>query len=254
MAAAPPALLIASAKDPLPVATPQLMPFHIGYSGPAPVSTYFCVRNAPEPTFGREIKPSASNDTVSESQTAVEDSQSTLVENSQSASLPNPSATASGSSATLEDLDMRDAPQSSSQPDSRHFTAAFRGRLMHGLKVDLPEGYAGVVLRAPEDRKGKSAAPRSRTAEEQNSKAGGRSTRRSKRAQDAMEDTEELESAGVDQAQVERPVRILNPAAQFSSFVLWNPDIPVDEGRDEYLRSLTEWTRLSAEIHRMEDC
>ena len=34
----------------------------------------------------------------------------------------------------------------------------------------------------------------------------------------------------------------------FSSFVLWNPDFPVDLLRDEYLRSLTEWTKLAEEV------
>ena len=34
------------------------------------------------------------------------------------------------------------------------------------------------------------------------------------------------------------PVRVLKPTARFDSFVLWHQDIPVDEGKDEYLRSL----------------
>ena len=42
--------------------------------------------------------------------------------------------------------------------------------------------------------------------------------------------------------------RTLNPTAQFSSFVLWNPDFPVDLSRDEYLRSLTVWTKLAEEV------
>lgn len=39
------------------------------------------------------------------------------------------------------------------------------------------------------------------------------------------------------------PVRTLQATGTFSSFVLWNLDIPMDESRDEYLRSLTEWTK-----------
>ncbi|KAI0675560.1 ribonuclease H2, subunit C [Trametes maxima] len=260
MATVLPALSVSPAKDPLPAATPQLMPFHIGYSGPAPVSTYFCVRSAPEPTFGRETKLSETKTPSFESQTSMQDSQSTLVGDSQPTSSSDTSAAASSSSATLADVDMQGVPSASSQTSPRHFTAAFRGRLMHGLKVGLPEGYAGVVLRAPDDLGGKNAASRSRAAEEQESKARARSkataknARRSRRVEDVEEDVEESESAGADQAQVEGPVRTLIPEAQFSSFVLWHPDIPVDEGRDEYLRSLTEWTSLSAEIHRVEDC
>ena len=42
--------------------------------------------------------------------------------------------------------------------------------------------------------------------------------------------------------------RILKLTAQFSSFILWNPDFPVDLSRDEYLRFLTEWTKLAEEV------
>jgi hypothetical protein len=43
-------------------------------------------------------------------------------------------------------------------------------------------------------------------------------------------------------------LRILAPSATFNSFVLWNADIPVNEGRDEYMRCLTEWTQLAAVV------
>ena len=46
----------------------------------------------------------------------------------------------------------------------------------------------------------------------------------------------------------EAPTRTLTLASTFSSFVVWNPDIPVDEGRDEYIRSLNEWIKLSAMV------
>lgn len=39
--------------------------------------------------------------------------------------------------------------------------------------------------------------------------------------------------------------RTLSVASQFSSFVVWHADHPVDEGHDEYLRSLSEWTQLA---------
>jgi hypothetical protein len=42
--------------------------------------------------------------------------------------------------------------------------------------------------------------------------------------------------------------RTLKPVARFSSLVVWNPDIPVDEGRDEYLRALGEWTRIASDV------
>ena len=46
----------------------------------------------------------------------------------------------------------------------------------------------------------------------------------------------------------EHPVRRLIPHAQFSSFTLWHQDRPVDKGRDEYYRTLTEWIALSHEV------
>ena len=46
----------------------------------------------------------------------------------------------------------------------------------------------------------------------------------------------------------DRPVRVLKPLARFDSFVLWHPDIPVDEEMDEYLRSLSEWVNIASEV------
>ena len=45
-----------------------------------------------------------------------------------------------------------------------------------------------------------------------------------------------------------RPVRVMKAAARFDSFVLWHPDIAVDEGKDEYLRSLSEWVNIAVEV------
>jgi hypothetical protein len=43
-------------------------------------------------------------------------------------------------------------------------------------------------------------------------------------------------------------VRLLKPTARFDSFILWHPDNPVDEGQDEYPRSLSEWTKIASEV------
>ncbi|KAI8996504.1 ribonuclease H2, subunit C [Trametes punicea] len=260
MASTSGALKIASSEGPLPTATPHLMPFHIAYSGAAPISTYFRVRPAPEPTYGREARTPTTEDVFSDSQ-ASSDSQATIIADSQAPTSAS-SAMLTSSLSTLVNVDSQTETPCVSSSDSkcRHFTAAFRGRSLHGLKVDLPEGYAGIVLRAPVDHKGKAVAPSSRTVEEQEwntrsaSKASGRTTRRKKRAEeDAGEDFRDANATDLE-ALNGGPVRVLRPEARFSSFVLWHPDIPVDEGRDEYLRSLTEWTRLAAEIHRIEDC
>ncbi|KAI0367623.1 hypothetical protein BV20DRAFT_1024243 [Pilatotrama ljubarskyi] len=250
MAAAPATLKIARTDGPLKTTTPHLMPFHIAYSGPAPISTYFRVHAAPEPTYGREKKPEAPVPSEPESQ-QTSDSQATLVASPAHPS-PTPALPPSDSAATLVNADVHDSANASSSPAdfcSRHFTAAFRGRSLHGLKVDLPHGYAGVVLRSPDDHK-TSAPPSSAGGSRTRSKGARGNAKRSHREEEDVIDVDEE----MPDADDEGPVRLLTPAAQFSSFVLWHPDIPVDEGRDEYLRSLTEWTRLAAEIHRVEEC
>jgi len=46
------------------------------------------------------------------------------------------------------------------------------------------------------------------------------------------------------------PLRKLIPQSTFSSITLWHADRAVDETRDEYYRTLTEWMALNHEIHR----
>ncbi|KAI0741252.1 ribonuclease H2, subunit C [Daedaleopsis nitida] len=236
------------------VATPHLMPFHIGYSGPAPISTYFRITPIPEPTFGEEDRPPPRARLSVDVQQST-DSQATLVE------APTAIIGSSSSVATLvtdPHIAVGDNTEQLPHTETSHYSASFRGREMHGTKVMLPEGYAGIVLRSPEDVKGKGVAPvAKRQDEEKKSKTKGRSTRRSKRAQEVIEvqdDEEAMDVSGSqDVATEEEPTRTLEPTSTFSSFVLWTPDNPVDAGRDEYLRSLKEWTRLAAEIHKVED-
>ena len=45
-----------------------------------------------------------------------------------------------------------------------------------------------------------------------------------------------------------RPVRVMKAAARFDSFVLWHSDIAMDEGNNEYLRLLSEWVNIAAEV------
>ena len=147
----------------------------------------------------------------------------------------------------------RDNTTTPSCAPSNHFAASFRGRAMHGVEVDLPDGYAGIVLRAPsDDGKGNSAASAQQVREENKSTSKRRTTRRSKRApapEVEVVEVEDEEHRGGDGSapSEEGGVRVLRPASTFSSFVLWHPDIPVDEARDEYLRALTEWTRIATE-------
>jgi ribonuclease H2 subunit C len=117
---------------------------------------------------------------------------------------------------------------------------------MQGLKIELPSGYSGVIL-AGEGAAGKSKTPaiKAKIKRVNKPKSKGRATRSATRA----DDDEDMDGEGdVHEDDDSRKTRTLIPTAQFSSFVLWHPDIPVDAGRDEYLRSLTEWIRLSDEV------
>ncbi|KAH9926993.1 ribonuclease H2, subunit C [Fomitopsis serialis] len=225
-------IAIARVDEPLPTCTPYLMPFHIDYSGPAPISTYFRVKPAPPPGYlGKPENANEATQNASESQTSST-SQTTLVASSSDATLD--SRIGESSQDTL--VDDASPSQTKMQPAGDRYVAAFRGRTVQGLKVELPEGYAGLVLQTPEGvstaRPGKRSGA---SAKERGQPQATRSTRRSSQKEVMDIDTD------------------VGALSTFSSFVLWNQDIPVDEGKDEYLRSIREWTRLAAEVHRVED-
>nr|VWP02244.1 Uncharacterized protein [Ganoderma boninense] len=248
MSVASPSVKMALPDQPLSSSTPHLMPFHTH------IGT----------TYGRDERPPPTPLPLSESQEST-DSQSTLVDASSSSNPSSSSVATLASTSTLMDVD-GDADVGHNNTarlptaDSSHFAASFRGRAMHGVEVDLPEGYAGLVLRSPPGlQEGKSAAFGAKPhKEERNPKSKGRTTRRSKRAPEPevveVEGEHEHEGGDGSAPLEEGATRLLQPISTFSSFVLWHPDVAVDEARDEYLRSLTEWTRLAAEIHRAEDC
>ncbi|KAI0058881.1 hypothetical protein BV25DRAFT_1918988 [Artomyces pyxidatus] len=239
-----PTLSIAPVKAALPERQPHLMPFHVAYTGPAPISTYFRVKPAPDASThpkdvskdtgdAKEAEDTTAVVIVASEQVAVE-VDSTAVVATVSVVVPNPPDVPTPSTFGLIQKLSKTA---------KRFVSAFRGRVMHGVEVALPEGYSGVVLRGDADMKGKAKESSGRGRN-----GNGRPTRRSAKSKvDATEEDEE-------QTDIDEPlVRTLKPTAQFSSFVLWHPDIPVDEGKDEYLRSLTEWVSLAAEIHRVEE-
>lgn len=212
------AQLVAPEKGSLSECTPNLMPFNIKYTGTAPVSTYF----RPKPAPAQADPPSGIVDGNQEG-------------TSQLSTITDPVA-------TLDPAPCREEP----------LIAAFRGRTIRGTKVSVPDGYSGVVLVGTDANKTKQRTPSPPPS-------GRRTSRRSRRVihvddddkpRDVdMDDVEE--SAGADVLEEEEaPARTLTLASVFSSFVVWNPDIPVDEGRDEYVRSLNEWTKLSALVSK----
>lgn len=154
----------------------------------------------------------------------------------------------------------------------KRFVAAFRGRRVVGVEVPLPEGYSGLVLRSDVPSKNigqanksssiRKAAVKANTDTKGGRKASTRRTRRSKAAEvDVVDiDAEEQTSNTMDLDDTADPSLTLNGGADegevktlkatqtFQSLLVWNADVAVDVGRDEYIRSLREWTALASEV------
>ena len=213
--------LIAPEMGSLPERTLNLMPFNIKYTGSAPVSTYF--RPKPPPVQG---DPTA--DVAGESQEGTSQLSTTT-------DAPNPAEPNPNPVATLDNTPKEDPS-----------VAAFRGRTVRGTRISVPDGYTGVVLIGADADKTKQASPPP--------PPGRRPPRRSRRVIYVDEDDEQQDvdmddvDADGQGEEEEGPTRTLTLTSVFSSFTVWNPDIPVDEGRDEYIRSLNEWTKLSAMV------
>ncbi|KAH9956992.1 ribonuclease H2, subunit C [Russula dissimulans] len=251
-------IMISNGYANLPARIPHLMPFHIQHTGPAPVSTYFRIRPHVDP-----FSPSSSS--VPETQPPSGDSRTeptTTTDNTDVASEEKENAPvvpdAIGSATAEADVDMDGkalpsrvlptGPIRRLSHSEKRFISSFRGRTVHGVEVALPEGYTGIVLRGSANGKASDHTTSSRTNR--------RLARRRLRKKPAVGGEEDEEDAAeIPPPEDEdgcRAVRVLKPSARFDSFVLWHPDIAVNEGRDEYLRSLSEWVSIATEVHQSE--
>lgn len=210
--------------------SPQLMPFHIAHSGAAPITTFFRVRLG-------ELKDA-------------------------SAGKPLPSSSPS----SIEGQEVREGVatgerRSSSPKSTKRLVAAFRGRQVIGTEIPLPGGYAGVVLRS--DTSNKNAHNGSANGANGTSKRNGtvngkkgstQGTRRSKHIEITDDDAEAYDSSLQEGMDIDDPyglqedVKMLRATQTFQSLLVWNADVAVDEGQDEYVRSLREWTTVAAEV------
>ena len=200
--------------------TPFLMPFHIGYTGSAPVSTYF---DAKTPTKPFQATPANGDASI--------------------ASLP-------------EAPGLPVCPEGTNNLQDT-YTAAFRGRSLHGVRVPLPEGFLGYLLQSnePELPEGSSKRKREDLSTSQPGKKARRPPRtRSVTVKEEIEEDmyavmsrveDEIEVEGVAPQSIILPEREFRPTGKFDSIVVWHPDVPVDRGKDEYVRAIDEWTRLS---------
>jgi len=272
------ALEIAPSVGPLSTTSPSLMPFHIEYTGPAPISRYFRPKSAPSADVTRNLTATLSSSCVvtltgeslppgtstGESQDNIRSQTSvatsvTVVE-AQDLNLNETSCcsqiNAVGVDVDLEETQLNAMPEAAQSLEHR-LVAAFRGRQIVGHPVNIPTGYSGVVLQIPSlngKADGKSAPSNSKV----NTKPA--SMRRASRKSTCIHNAEDgvTMEEGINLITEEDPgdgnirqdARQLIPMSTFSSFTIWSPDIPVDEGKDEYIRCLVEWTKLAAEVHK----
>ncbi|KIK68774.1 hypothetical protein GYMLUDRAFT_68607 [Collybiopsis luxurians FD-317 M1] len=233
-------------KD-VPQCTPNLMPFHIAHDGPAPVSTYFRVEDAKTHVASPEPQHHNSNADVAPEERAGNGDIDAGGPSASSPQVPavEPEAGSSGISTLSPHTVANEQPR---------FISAFRGRTVQGLKVDLPEGYTGVVFQSGDEGKKKSKGkPAVKGKGKLKVQDEMRTTRRSTRSRIADDmDVDESEDDGEEDENLEGAMSTLNlePSAQFKSFVLWHPDLPVDTGKDEYISSIEEWMKIAAVLHQ----
>ncbi|KAI6120540.1 ribonuclease H2, subunit C [Pisolithus thermaeus] len=257
-------LEISSPSRALPTSSPNLMPFHIEYSGPASISRYFRPEPAPVTNATRGLTTELSSSSVV---TLTEESASGTFESQSSVTSYCSVATsvtaveATGLSEPMETINAETQPSAeldSADSSEPKLVAAFRGRRVVGQAVKLPDGYGGFVLQAPSlrstTRSGTSGFFESLSAAKSKEVSRRRTTRRSARAGMSYEDATVEEAVGSAEEDSQHKLspeatRQLVPVSTFSTFTIWSPDIPVDEGKDEYMRTLIEWTKLAAEIH-----
>jgi len=235
-------------KD-LSTRVPHLMPFHIQHTGPAPVSTYFRIRphfgpllssaSGPSPTSGDNERGSTT--TVVDSGVALEEKENAPLAVANVVVPAIATTDAEVVAKTIASRVLRTGAIARLADSAKRFVSSFRGRTVHGVEIALPDGYVGIVLRG--DAHGKAHQTTASNPKRQPNRL-----RQLRRKSDLVEDVQYLDDAAMVSPEDERPVRVLKPAARFDSFVLWHPDIAVDEGKDEYLRSLSEWVNVAAEV------
>lgn len=288
------AISIPSSFIALPQCTPNLMPFHINYSGPAAVKTFMLV----EKLFGK------SETTEATTKLEEESISETMLLTSKN-NMPTPELSMKRKSTSMESTLDDPLPTSLTEPTStltvssqtiitqftsppigdaeKRFVSTFRGRSIHGLSVDMPDGYVGVVLRTTanseieaegQKSEGSRTAGYDRDEKEvgtklRGSRCRGRLTSSAaprKRATVTISDDDDNASLNKTSNSLDKdldidmvdpplttferddPTRLLVPTERFSSFTIWQADRMVDKSNDEYWRALTEWIALAHEV------
>ena len=167
---------------------------------------------------GEEVKKEQNDKKEVEKEEEKEEEKNPTVQDQK----PPPKSTLLVSSETsnLKDIDKR-------------FISSFRGRTIHGLNVDVPTGYTGLLLHADDDEDDPSS----------------QSTTHVDRRR-VLNTPYDDDNDDFDMDQETPLLRKLIPQSTFSSITLWHSDRAVDETRDDYYRTLTEWMTLSHEVSK----
>lgn len=114
------------------------MPFHIAYSGSAPISTYF---------LRRPLPPSGKSDVVEDTTYLIDNK--FVLRNVHNFHTPDQNEQIAQSTDTPNAQDASNAnqqPSTSAKLQPTRYQAAFRGRVVVGQQFSLPESYVGLVL------------------------------------------------------------------------------------------------------------
>ena len=126
---------------------PNLMPFHISYTGPALISTFMDIKPAKDDEPGmpapQEPADGATEGPSTESRGGVVGG-STVGEKKEATGTGTEASMAADTTPVVEE-----PLETPSTNKSTRTVSTFRGRIIQGLKVDLPKGYGGLVLQAP---------------------------------------------------------------------------------------------------------
>jgi len=117
---------------------------------------------------------------------------------------------------------------------AKRFVSSFRGRTVHGVKVAVPNGYLDIALRG--DAHGKARQTTGSNHKHQLTRL-----RQLRRKSDVIEEVQYQDDAAKMSPEGWAPRQSPETGAQVRFVRPVPPDIAVDEGKDESLRSLSEW-------------
>ncbi|TEB21986.1 hypothetical protein FA13DRAFT_1741365 [Coprinellus micaceus] len=182
--------------EPIPAAglkacEPNLMPFHISYTGPALISTFMDIKPAKEDEQGIPKTQERADGATEGASTQGKDGvvEDSTVEGKEAAGADTESSMAIDATAAVGE-----AGESPSASTSTRTVSTFRGRIIQGLKVDLPQGYGGLVLQAPPAHATTSASS-SKPSQAESSKAASSSKSKPTVAQEDAADDDEYPTA-----------------------------------------------------------